>query len=91
MNVKRMGPAIALLAAVNVCSAVGVIYMKHLSRQQYIDISQQQMLIDELDVQWSQLKIEEGTFSSHALVEGVASDRLNMVFPSLGDTIMIAH
>ena len=91
MNIKSMGPIIAVLAAVNVCSAVGVVYVKHLSRQQYIDISQQQMLIDELDVEWSQLKIEEGTFSSHALVESVASDRLNMVFPSLNETIMISH
>lgn len=91
MNIRGMGLMIAILAAVNVCSAVGVIYLKHLNRQQYIDISKQQRLIDELDVEWSQLKIEEGTFSSHALVESVASDRLNMVFPSLNDTIMITH
>lgn len=82
---------IAVLAAVNVCSAMAVIYMKHLSRQHFVEISEQQAAIDDLDVRWSQLQIEESTFSEHGLVERVANDRLDMVFPNLTETVMVTR
>jgi len=70
---NRLSLVLVALAALNVCSAVAVVYAKHLSRQRYAEISQSQQIIDELDVQWSQLQIEESTFSEHGLVgNGVA-------------------
>ncbi len=66
-----------------------VVYSKHLSRITYVELSQHQAKIDDLDVEWSRLQIEESTFSRHALVEKVASERLNMVFPKLSETVMI--
>jgi len=71
---NRLSIALIVLAAINVCSAVAVVYTKHLSRQRYMEISRSQQIIDELDVQWSQLQIEESTFSEHGLVEGVAQE-----------------
>lgn len=82
---------IVVLAAVNVCSAVAVVYTKHLSRQRYAEISQIQHTIDDLDVQWSQLQIEESTFSEHGLVDRTARDRLGMVLPGLKGSIMISR
>jgi len=48
---------VCALAAINVCTAVAVVYSKHLSRERYAQISQSQKMIDELDVQWSQLQM----------------------------------
>lgn len=79
------------LAALNVCSAVAVVYSKHLSRQRYAEISHSQQVIDELDVQWSQLQIEESTFSEHGRVARTARDRLGMVLPGHKGTIMITR
>jgi len=82
---------VAVLAGVNVCSAIAVIYLKHLGRLSHIEISEQQAVIDELDVEWSRLQIEESTFSEHALVERIASERLDMAFPDLAETVMITR
>lgn len=78
---SKLSFVLIALAAINVCTAVAVIYTKHLSRQRYAQISQSQQVIDELDVQWSQLQIEESTFSEHGLVDRTARDRLGMVLP----------
>lgn len=82
---------LVILAAINVCTAVAVVYTKHLSRQRYAELSQIQQTIEELDVQWSQLQIEESTFSEHGLVDRTARDRLGMVLPGHKGTIMIAR
>ena len=82
---------VAALAAANFCTAVAVVYSKHLSRGATTDISRNQYQIDELDVQWSQLQIEEGTFSEHGLVERTARDRLGMVLPGIDDSKMIVR
>lgn len=79
------------LAAINVCSAVAVVYMKHLSRQSYAELSEIQQTVDDLDVQWSQLQIEESTFSEHGLVDRTARDRLGMVLPAQKNIIMISR
>ncbi|MBX2824293.1 MAG: cell division protein FtsL [Gammaproteobacteria bacterium] len=88
---NRVLVLVAALAAVNVCSAIAVIYLKHLARLRYVEISEHQAVIDELDVEWSRLQIEESTFSEHALVERIASERLDMSFPDLSETVMITR
>ena len=81
----------ALLAALCFCSAIAVAYSKHLSRQAYVELSRNQRTLDALDVQWSQLQIEESTFSEHGLVESTARKRLGMVFPGLDGSVMIVR
>lgn len=88
---NKLTLVIVVLAAINVCTAVAVIYTKHLSRQRYAELSQIQQAIDDLDVQWSQLQIEESTFSEHGLVDRTARDRLGMVMPGHKGIIMIAR
>lgn len=82
---------VAFLAALNFCTAVGVVYLKYLSRQSYTDISRSQQEIDQLDVEWNRLQIEEGTFSGHARVERTAEERLGMSLPDLEETVMIVR
>ncbi|MEE9321869.1 MAG: cell division protein FtsL [Granulosicoccus sp.] len=79
------------LAALCGCSAVAVVYSKHLSRAAYADISRYQRLIDGLDVHWSQLQIEESTFSEHGRIERAAQQSLDMLLPGLEGSIMIVR
>ncbi len=88
---SRLSFVLVALAAINVCTAVAVVYSKHLSRQRYAQLSQNQQIIDELDVQWSQLQIEESTFSEHGLVDRTARDRLGMVLPGHKGIVMITR
>ena len=81
----------ALTAAACFCTAIVVAYSKHLSIQAYGDLSRNKRTISALDVQWSQLQIEESTLSEHGMVEGIATDRLGMAFPTLDATVMIAR
>ena len=87
----RLAGLIALLATINVCTALTIIYTKHLTRLSYIEISRYQGTIDRLDVEWSQLQIEESTFSEHGLVERIASERLDMTIPDFSETVMITR
>lgn len=86
---NRLVAFVVLMATANVCSALAVVYMKHLSRAQYVETTEIQSNIDRLDVEWSQLKIEESTFSEHSLIEKVAHEKLEMSFPQLEEMVMI--
>jgi len=82
---------VSVLSALVFCSALAVVFTKHLTRQAYTEISINQQLIDELGVQWSQLQIEESTFSEHGLIEREARERLGMQFPGLEGSVMIVR
>ncbi len=88
---KRLAFSLCALAALIVCSAVAVVYSKHLTRLSYAELSRSQKAIDELEIQWSQLQIEEGTFSEHGIVERTATERLGMKLPGLEGSVMIAR
>ena len=81
----------AVIATFCFCTAIAVAYSKHLSVQAYVELSRNQRTINALDVQWSQLQIEESTFSEHGLVERTATDRLGMMFPGLDGSVLIAR
>lgn len=78
-----------LLTALCFCSALGVVFASHLTREAHSEISRNHSVMSELNVQYSQLLIEESTFSEYGLIEREASERLNMVFPGLQGSVMI--
>ncbi len=82
---------VILMAALCFCSSIAVAYSKHLSVKAYGELSLNQQIIDALDVQWSQLQIEESTFSEYGRVERTARDRLDMSFPGLDGSVMIVR
>lgn len=88
---KTLAAIAVFLAAMNICLAIGIVYSKHLSRQKNIELSEIQAAIDDLDIEWSRLQIEESTFSEHGIVETIARQRLRMRFPSQETTVMIAR
>ena len=85
---RRMWPlwSVGLLV---LCSAMGVVYTKHVNRHFYTELQQLRNERDRLHVEWTQLLLERGTLGSDMRVEKIARDELGMVFPSPEKTVMI--
>ena len=81
----------AALAALCASSAVAVVYAQHLARQSYAEIGANRRALDELDVQWSRLQIEQSTFSGHERIERTAREALDMRLPGPEGSIMIVR
>ena len=72
---------ISVLFFINVCLAFVVVYAKHETRNSHIELSQLRAIEDDLNIEWSQLQLEEGTLSEYGLVEKIARERLRMHVP----------
>ena len=62
-------------------SSAGAIYAKHHSRELFVELERLHTQRDNLEIEWRQLQLEQGAWSSHAFVESVASSRLHMATP----------
>ena len=72
------------LAMLLVLSALLVVIVKHESRKLFVELQTLERARDELNVIWSQLKIESGYLASHDRVRSVAETRLGMDRPDPG-------
>ncbi len=70
-------------------SALAVIYMRHESRQLFVELSALQEAGHELDVEWARLQIEEGTLTADGRIERIARERLDMVPVSEESRVMV--
>lgn len=62
-------------------SAVGVVLVRHEARTLFTELERLSAERDRLNIEWSQLQLEQSAWSNHGFVERVASDRLNMTLP----------
>ena len=77
MNVRPL-PLLALLLVV-VVSSVGVVYAKHQGRKLFVELQGLGDARDNMDIEWGQLKLEQGTLTTQGQVERAARERLGMV------------
>ncbi len=70
-----------LLLAMVLLSALVVVQMRHETRQRFVVLQQLQAQRDALNVEWSQLLLEEGAWSQHRRVEQLARTQLGMNVP----------
>ena len=77
MNVRPL-PLLALLLVV-VVSSVGVVYAKHQGRKLFVELQGLGDVRDDMDIEWGQLKLEQGTLTTQGQVERAARERLGMV------------
>ena len=71
---------VILFVAVIVVS-IGVVQMRHESRQRFAQLQVQQAERDALNVEWGKLLLEEGAWSQHRRIELMARNRLDMNTP----------
>ncbi len=80
-------PVVWLLVFV---SAVGVVLVRHEARTLFTELERLSSERDRLNIEWSQLQLEQSAWSNHGFVERVASDRLNMTLPQPAEIRIVA-
>ena len=71
--------ALFLLLTLVVVSALSIIYAKDLTRRSFSELQQLQQKRDHLQVAWSQLLLEQSTWTTQARIQTAATKRFNMV------------
>ncbi len=80
---------IALLSVLVFMSAIAVVYHKHKSRLLFTQLQTLNQEIESLQVEWGQLLLEQGTWSSDARVERIAREQLQMALPEPNTVVVI--
>ena len=88
ISVKQQFLVSALIVLLLI-SAFSVIYLKDLSRRKFIQYQQLQQVQENDEVEWSKLLLEEGTWSTQARIQNIATTQLNMVMPQMKDIVMV--
>ncbi|BCT91778.1 cell division protein FtsL [Lysobacter helvus] len=80
---------IAVLILANVASAIGVVYARHEHRQLFVVLKRLQRERDDLNIDFGRLQLEQATWAESNRIDQVARNRLGMVFPEAGETVVI--
>lgn len=86
---SRQGLLLILLTLVVMISAIAVIQAKHQSRKLFSQLQVLEKKRDQMNVEWGQLQLEQGTWATHSRVERIARKRLNMRVPEAEATVII--
>ena len=78
-----------VFAVVCVLSAIALVYTKHESRKQFVELEGLTHERDGLNIEWGQLQIEQSTWAQHARIEKVASSDLALVRPEATEIFVI--
>lgn len=70
-----------ILLAVLVACALALVTSQHQSRKLYVELQKEQDMARQLDVEWGQLQLEQGTWAMHARIEKIATRALGMRVP----------
>ncbi len=77
--IKRI--SMGMLMLLSVATAVAVIYSKHRVRALFGEIQRFERDLDNLEVEWGQLQLEQNTLAELGRVQKYAYEELDMVIP----------
>ena len=83
-----MGRVNALLLALVMLCAVGVITSQHRARKVFTELESEQSTAKKLDDEFTQLRLEQSTWAANKRVEAFASKNLGMRLPDTGTEIV---
>jgi len=78
----------ALCAALVIVSGIAVVYAKYASRKYFIELQELRDQRDQVESEWSQLQLEQGTLATHTRIDQLARTKLNMHIPT-PDRVMV--
>ena len=81
--------SLSLLVVFVMASAISVVYSKHTNRKLFIELQQLNKNIDDLNIEWGKLQLEEGTWSDHGRIEKIARTKLNMLLPEINSVVYL--
>ena len=84
-----MGRVNAMLLALVVACALGVITSQHQARKLFAGLEAEQAAARKLGEEWTQLQLEQGTWATHKRVESVAAKQLGMRAPDASNTVIV--
>jgi cell division protein FtsL len=87
MNGLRFAVIVLLLA--NVATAAGVVYSKNLSRALFKNSRALHESIDQAQIEWGRLQLEESTLARFGRIEELATDKLGMRMPAHDEIKMV--
>ncbi|HSH56802.1 cell division protein FtsL [uncultured Halomonas sp.] len=87
LNLRALLLLVLLLACLG--SAMAVIAVSHLTREQYAALQQLEREQQQLQTEWGQLLLEESAWSSPARIEHLAVERLEMRLPGVEEVEVI--
>ncbi|HET7062036.1 MAG TPA: cell division protein FtsL [Nitrosospira sp.] len=67
-----------LLIFIFIACALSIVSSQHKARRLFVDLEKAQELASRLAVEWDQLQLEQLTWATHARVEKIAVNQLNM-------------
>lgn len=79
----------ALLWAAGIASALGVVYARHEARKAFTELQGLYAERDALDIDWDRLLIEQSTWATHARIEQLARERLDMQVPDPAAVVIV--
>jgi cell division protein FtsL len=79
----------AMLIVLVVVSALSVVASQHQARQRFMALEREQSRMQQLDVEYGQLQLEQSTWAAHARVEKIARARLAMRPPVPGQSVVV--
>lgn len=74
---------IALLGVAIFFTALQVVSTRYQNRLLVVRLQELKVQRDELEREWGQLLLEQGTWSTHGRIEELARTRLNMTIPEV--------
>ena len=72
-----------LLVALIVC-ALGVVTSQHRARKLFVELQKEKDRAQQMEVEWGQLQLEQGTLAMPVRVEKIAGTKLQMQLPKSG-------
>ncbi len=70
-------------------SGIGIVYVKHSTRQMFSELHQLQTSRDQLNTEWTQLLLEQGTLTTDGRVDAIAQNTLKMRAPKPKDMVWV--
>ncbi len=90
LSVKRQPVMLVFVfAVVCVVSAIALVYTKHEARKLFVELEALTNERDALNIEWGQLQIEQSTWATHARIEKVAADDLQLTRPRATEIFVI--
>ena len=71
-----------VLVAVVIMSAIAVVYARHESRMQFVELTRLSNERDDLNYEFGRLQLEQATWAENNRIEQIARGRLGMISPT---------
>jgi cell division protein FtsL len=80
-----------ILFAILIVCALALVTSQHRARKLYVELQQALELEKKYEREWSQLQLEQSTWSIHARIESIAAQQLRMRAPTAARTQLVPH